>query len=85
MDTVDVIDGDVQTAQPVNLVNNLNCQQPQLSTTSTVNNLNCQQPQLSTTSAVNPVNTVQKPTLPPRREIVRRQNNGFCASGALPA
>jgi len=39
MDTVDVIDGDVQTAQPVNLVNNLNCQQPQLSTTSAVNDV----------------------------------------------
>jgi hypothetical protein len=26
MDTVDVIDGEVQTAQPVNLVNNLNSQ-----------------------------------------------------------
>ncbi len=29
MDTVDVIDGDVQTALPVNLVNNLNSQQGQ--------------------------------------------------------
>jgi len=50
METVDVIDGAVQTAQPANLVNILN---GQLSTR-------------STTFAVNPVNAVQNPTRPPQ-------------------
>ena len=65
MDTVDVIDGVVQTAQPANL----NCQprqQPQLSAR-------------STTSAVNPVNTVQNPTHPTAGELdplLTRKLNG---------